>query len=104
MSDVSHNGIDETIGRWVVEVVVVPKAGVNDPEGEAILGGLRSLGYGGVERAQSGRFFTLTLRAASEKAARDQAEQMADRLLANPVIQSFRIESVAPVSGRERRT
>jgi phosphoribosylformylglycinamidine synthase len=82
--------------QWVVEVVVVPKTGVNDPEGESIFGGLKSLGYGQVSRVRSGRFFTLTLSSASEEAARDEATAMADKLLANPVIQSFRIESVRP--------
>jgi phosphoribosylformylglycinamidine synthase subunit PurS len=93
---------DQTPGadspRWKVEVVVVPKLGVNDPEGEAILGGLRSLGYSAVDRAQSGRFFTLTIAAADEDRARADASKMANQLLANPVIQSFRIESVQPAS------
>lgn len=82
--------------RWTVEVVVVPKLGVNDPEGEAILGGLRSLGYSAVDRAQSGRFFTLTIAANDADAAREDASRMANQLLANPVIQSYRIESVEP--------
>lgn len=82
--------------QWIVEVVVVPKTGVNDPEGESIFGGLKSLGYGQVSRVRSGRFFTLTLASESEASARDQATTMADKLLANPVIQTFRIESVRP--------
>jgi phosphoribosylformylglycinamidine synthase len=88
--------------RWKVEVVVVPKLGVNDPEGEAILGGLRSLGYAAVDRAQSGRFFTLTIAANDETTAREDASKMANQLLANPVIQSYRIESVEPVSPVQR--
>jgi phosphoribosylformylglycinamidine synthase subunit PurS len=95
---VADPGTTDDIPRWKVEVVVVPKLGVNDPEGEAILGGLRSLGYSAVDRAQSGRFFTLTIAAPSEDTARDNASKMANQLLANPVIQSFRIESVQPVS------
>jgi phosphoribosylformylglycinamidine synthase len=101
-SSTTRNGKPDALGRWIVEVVVVPKEGVNDPEGEAILGGLRSLGYTGVERARSGRFYTLTLSAPDGQSARAEAEKMADRLLANPVIQAFRIESVtsAPSTGR----
>lgn len=83
--------------RWVVEVVVVPKEGVNDPEGEAILGGLHGLGYATVDRAQSGRFYTLTLTAEDATRAEVDASRMADQLLANPVIQTFRIESVQPL-------
>jgi phosphoribosylformylglycinamidine synthase len=90
------NGAGGALQQWTVEVVVVPKEGVNDPEGEAILGGLRSLGYATVQRARSGRFFTLTVSAPDADAAREDASRMADRLLANPVIQTFRIESVQP--------
>jgi phosphoribosylformylglycinamidine synthase PurS subunit len=89
----SSNGT--TGGRlWNVEVVVVPKPGVNDPEGESILGGLHSLGHSAVQRVQSGRFFTVNLESDSAGSAEQQVSKMADQLLANPVIQSFRIESV----------
>ena len=100
MSDarLSADGAIEAQATWQVEVVVVPKEGVNDPEGEAILGGLRSLGYANVGRVRSGRFFTLFLSAPSAEAATSRAAAMADRVLANPVIQSFRIESVRPAT------
>jgi phosphoribosylformylglycinamidine synthase len=103
MTSNSSNGADTAPQQWTVEVVVVPKEGVNDPEGEAILGGLRSLGYSAVTRAQSGRFFTLTLAARDAEAARSDAARMADQLLANPVIQTFRIESVRPEQSKKRR-
>jgi phosphoribosylformylglycinamidine synthase len=86
-------------GRWRVEVSVVPKAGVNDPEGEAILGGLQSLGFAEVERVRAGRLFMIELDAASDVVASARAREMAERLLANPVIQSFaigRIERAEP--------
>jgi phosphoribosylformylglycinamidine synthase len=72
----------------------MPKAGVNDPEGEAIRGGLQSLGYDGVERVRAGKHYRLRLAAPGADAARASAEEMADKLLANPVIQTFVIESV----------
>jgi phosphoribosylformylglycinamidine synthase len=103
MSTTEQNGADDEIRRWTVEVVVVPKEGVNDPEGEAILGGLRSLGYAAVSRARSGRFFTLTIAAPDAATAKADASRMADQLLANPVIQSFRIESVQPDPSPGRR-
>lgn len=103
MSSNSSNGSHAATRQWKVEVVVVPKEGVNDPEGEAILGGLRSLGYSSVSRAQSGRFFTLTIAAPDADAARSDATRMADRLLANPVIQTFRIESVEPEQSTPER-
>lgn len=72
----------------------MPKTGVNDPEGEAIKGGLQSLGYAGVERVRAGKHYRLRLNAPEADAARATAEEMANKLLANPVIQTYVIESV----------
>lgn len=86
-----------TPGRtWFVEVVVLPKEGVNDPEGEAILGGLRSLGYGGVTRVRAGRLFQVELVASDAGTARAAVVRMCEQLLANPVIQSFEVQVVDP--------
>lgn len=72
----------------------MPKTGVNDPEGEAIRGGLQSLGYEGVQRVRAGKHYRLRIAAPEAEAARASAEEMASKLLANPVIQSYVIESV----------
>lgn len=72
----------------------MPKIGVNDPEGEAIRGGLQSLGYTVVERVRAGRHYRLHLSAPEADVARATAEEMAHKLLANPVIQTFVIETV----------
>ncbi len=72
----------------------MPKTGVNDPEGEAIRGGLISLGYDGVQRVRAGKHYRLRVLAPGADAARASAEDMANKLLANPVIQTFVIESV----------
>jgi phosphoribosylformylglycinamidine synthase PurS subunit len=74
---------------WMIDVIVMPKAGVNDPEGEAILGGLKMLGYGAVGRVRAGRLIRLEVAADSDSDAISQAKAMADQLLANPVIESF---------------
>jgi len=92
-----------TIGsdpRWQIDVVIMPKPGVNDPEGESILGGLRSLGYDEVRRVRSGKTIQLEVTASSELAAREQAAEMADRLLANPVIEVYEV-TVAGRSSEE---
>jgi len=81
---------------WIVDVVVMPKPGVNDPEGEAILGGLRSLGYSEVERVRSGKTIQLEIAAANEDVARERASQMAERLLANPVVEVFEVVVAGP--------
>lgn len=87
-----------TTGRkWLAAVTVLPKTGVNDPEGEAILGGLGQLGYGEVIRVRAGRLFHLQLTANDEVTAITRATSMADQLLANPVIEQFSV-SVEPVA------
>ncbi|MCC6943359.1 MAG: phosphoribosylformylglycinamidine synthase subunit PurS [Thermomicrobiales bacterium] len=84
---------------WVAEVVVMPKAGVNDPQGEAILGGLHDLGYRAVGRVRAGKQFRVEIDADSEAAARKAIAEMSDRLLANPVIEVYEIESLTPLTG-----
>ena len=74
---------------WSVDVVIMPKPGVNDPEGEAILGGLHSLGYEDVGRVRSGKTIHLEISANDAVAARARAGEMAAKLLANPVIEVF---------------
>jgi len=78
--------------RWLAEVVVVPKPGVSDPEGSAILGGLHQLGFEGVRGVRAGRFFEVEVEAEDEAAARSALAAMCDRLLANPVIEAYQVE------------
>lgn len=86
---------------WRVSVVVLPKTGVNDPEGESILGGLHGLGFGEVRRARAGRHFAIDIAADSGEAAAARAGLMAERLLANPVIERYAIERVEPLGDGE---
>ena len=76
---------------WIAEVVVVPKAGVNDPQGEAIHGGIRSLGFASVASVRSGKFFRLGLTSSDEAGAANEANEICERLLANPVIETFTV-------------
>jgi phosphoribosylformylglycinamidine synthase len=85
--------------RWVAEIVVMPKTGVNDPEGEAILGGLHDLGYDVVSRVRAGRQFRVELAAADAAQAMTLTTEMTDRLLANPVIQSFAVARLDELDG-----
>ena len=85
---------------WRAEVIVLPKEGVNDPEGEAILGGLQSLGYADVERVTAGRLLRLMVRASDESLAKQAVSKMCDQLLANPVIEAYEV-SIEPANGQE---
>jgi phosphoribosylformylglycinamidine synthase subunit PurS len=75
-----------------VRVTVMPKAGVLDPQGKAIGHALDSLGFGGVGEVRAGKVIELELDETDPDAAKAAAEDMARRLLANLVIESFRVE------------
>jgi adenylosuccinate lyase len=73
-------------------VFVSLKPSVFDPQGRTIAEALHSLGYTGVTDVRQGKYFELDLGAGSPEQARHLAAEVADRLLANPVIESYRIE------------
>jgi phosphoribosylformylglycinamidine synthase PurS subunit len=72
-------------------VLVRPKAGILDPQGEAVLNGLGHLGFGGVRKAHVGRLVELELDATDAAAARKEIAAMCDQLIANPLIESYEI-------------
>ena len=78
-------------------VLVRPKQGILDPQGEAVLGSLRKLGFD-VESVRVGRLIDLELEAADEADARRQLERMCTELLSNPLIESFEVELVSDVA------
>jgi phosphoribosylformylglycinamidine synthase PurS subunit len=73
-------------------VFVTLKPSVFDPQGKTIADALHSLGYKGVGDVRQGKYFELELAAASAEQARSLASEVADKVLANPVIESYRIE------------
>jgi phosphoribosylformylglycinamidine synthase len=72
-------------------VLIRPKGGILDPQGEAVERSLRQLGFP-VGDARVGRVVDLEVDAPSAEDARTQVEQMCERLLANPLIESYEIE------------
>jgi phosphoribosylformylglycinamidine synthase len=75
-------------------VTVMPKSGVLDPEGKAIAHALGTLGFAGVEDVRAGKVIEVTIAESDPAKARAAAEEMARKLLANSVIESFRVELV----------
>ena len=73
-------------------VTVMLKPGVLDPQGRAIGQALGNLGFEGVSDVRAGKVIELELDTSAPADARDQAEAMARRLLANTVIESFHVE------------
>jgi phosphoribosylformylglycinamidine synthase subunit PurS len=72
-------------------VLVRPKGGILDPQGEAVERSLRQLGFE-VGEARVGRVIDLEVDAPSAEEARSQLERMCENLLANPLIESYEIE------------
>lgn len=73
-------------------VFVSLKPSILDPQGTTIAEALRTLGYAAVQGVRQGKYFELDVDAASAEQARALAAEVADRLLANPVIESYRVE------------
>ena len=76
------------------EVLVSLKEGLLDPQGKAIEDALPALGWTNVKEVRVGKHVELTVEAPDEASARAQVEDMARRLLSNPVIEDFRILEV----------
>ena len=71
-------------------VLVRPKPGILDPQGEAVESSLRQLGFA-VEEARIGRVVDLELEDGDPEQARTELERMCEQLLANPLIESYEI-------------
>ncbi|HFQ15722.1 MAG TPA: phosphoribosylformylglycinamidine synthase subunit PurS [Rhodobacteraceae bacterium] len=74
-----------------VRVDVMLKAGVLDPQGEAVRHALGNLGFDGVEKVRQGKLIELELAEDDPDEARAAAVEMAEKLLANAVIESYRV-------------
>jgi phosphoribosylformylglycinamidine synthase len=73
-------------------VYVTLKKSVFDPQGKTIHDALGSLGYAGVADVRQGKFFELQFEGLAADKAREAADDIARRVLANPVIESYRVE------------
>jgi phosphoribosylformylglycinamidine synthase PurS subunit len=87
------------VSAYQVEVRVVPRAGILDPQGKAVGGALASLGFAGVGEVHVGRLIRIGLEADSAAAAEEAATAMCRQLLANPVTEDFEVQ-VMEAAGR----
>ncbi|MHB9144836.1 MAG: phosphoribosylformylglycinamidine synthase subunit PurS [Symbiobacteriia bacterium] len=78
--------------RFTAMVTVKLKAGVLDPQGAAVRSALTGLGYTDVAEVAVGRHITLDLEAASVVEAESQVAEIARRILANPVLETFAVD------------
>lgn len=77
---------------------IVPRRGLLDPQGAAVAGALRSVGFGNVRDVHVGRFIVVQTEANDAPAAADAVKRMCEKLLANPVTEDFTLEEAQPVS------
>jgi phosphoribosylformylglycinamidine synthase len=73
-------------------VFVTLKPSVFDPQGTTVADALHTLGYPEVTDVRQGKYFELEIKAATADEVRRIASEVSDKLLANPVIESYRIE------------
>ena len=74
------------------KVFVTLKPSILDPQGKTITSALHSLGYDDVQDVRQGKYFELDIAAETVDQARTLASEVSDKLLANPVIESYRVE------------
>ena len=83
------------MSRFRYAVAVMPRPGILDPQGRAVENALPQLHAGTVGEVRVGRRVELTVEADTEPAARAVVERLAGELLANPLVEDWRIELVA---------
>ena len=85
--------------RFRAQVVVSLKDGLLDPQGKAVEGSLPAMGWTNVSEVRVGRYVELDVEARDHAQAVSQVHAMAERLLSNPVIETFRIVQVIELVG-----
>lgn len=85
--------------RFRAQVVVSLKDGLLDPQGKAVEGSLPAMGWTNVSEVRVGRYVELDVEAPDQAAAVSQVNAMSERLLSNPVIETFRIVEVSELVG-----
>ena len=77
---------------FLAKIYVSLKPTVNDPQGQTVLGGLKTLGFSSVDSVRIGKFLEVKVLEQERGRAEEQVHDMCRRLLANPVIEGFRFE------------
>ncbi len=81
---------------FVAAVEIHLKPGALDPQGQAVADGLRQLGHAGVRQVRVGKHVRLELEAEDAAGARAKVQRMCEELLANPVMETYRIALSGP--------
>lgn len=77
---------------FLARIYVTLKPTINDPQGQTVLGGLKTLGFDAVESVRMGKYMEVRVSEGERARAEEQVGQMCDKLLANPVMEDVRFE------------
>ena len=77
-----------------IRVLIRPKEGILDPQGQAVERALPALGYEGVSNVHVGKLIELEVSNGSKEDVGARVEEMCERLLANPLIESYEVQSI----------
>ncbi len=80
--------------QYHAQIYITLRPSVLDPAGTAVRSGLQQMGFEEVGEVRIGKYIELSTAADSPETAKQQIDQMCDRLLANPVIENYRIQLV----------
>lgn len=74
------------------KIIVTYKPGILDPQGQTVLQNLRHLGHRDIHDVRIGKYVEIDLDASDREEAEKKVTQISDKMLANPVIETFRVE------------
>jgi phosphoribosylformylglycinamidine synthase len=82
----------EEVAVTKVKVYVTYKESILDPQGEAVKNAVQKLGYAAISDVRIGKYFEISVDTADEAAAQKQVEEISEKLLANPNMETYRVE------------
>ncbi len=77
---------------FLAKIYITLKSTVNDPQGQTVHGGLKTLGYDSVESVRMGKYLEVKIQEDERSRAGAQVSEMCHKLLSNPVIEDFRFD------------
>ena len=84
--------------QYQAKIYVTLRSSVLDPAGTAVRSGLSHMGYDNIDQVRIGKYIELNIVSADQASAHEQLDRVCDQLLANPVIENYRIE-LTPAGG-----
>ena len=83
----------DKVGRmFLAKIYITLKSTVNDPQGQTVLGGLKTLGFSSIDSVRVGKYLEVRVQEGERSRAKAQINEMCRDLLANPVVEDFRFE------------